>query len=115
MQTPLRITFKGLPPSEFIETRVRDKVAKLSRFSDRITSCHVVIGSPHQHHHQGQVYGVRVEVGVPGRELVALSRAEDPSHEDVYVALRDTFSALTRQLEDYQRRQRDAARRPHAD
>lgn len=74
----------------------------------------MVIGSPHQHHHQGHAYGVRVELGVPGRELVAMSSMEDPSHEDVYVALRDTFAALTRQLEDHQERQRDITRRRRA-
>jgi hypothetical protein len=39
---------------------------------------------------------------VPGAELVA-NRAQD---EDVYVAIRDAFGAITRQLEDFTRRQR---------
>jgi ribosome-associated translation inhibitor RaiA len=39
---------------------------------------------------------VRVDLRVPGREIVA-SREH---HEDVYVALRDAFESAHRQLED---------------
>jgi cold shock CspA family protein len=39
---------------------------------------------------------VRIDARVPGHELVA----NRDHHEDVYVALRDAFAALTRQLEE---------------
>jgi len=39
---------------------------------------------------------------VPGAELVA----NHTQHEDVYVAIRDAFDAMSRQLEDYARKQR---------
>jgi len=44
---------------------------------------------------------------VPGGELVA-NREPDEHHaySDVYVAIRDAFDAMRRQLEDYARRQR---------
>lgn len=102
MQNPLQVTLKDMPQSEAVESRIREKANKLSRFFDRIISCRVVVESPQRHQHQGKLYSVRIDLMVPGAELVA-NRAQD---EDVYVAVRDAFEAITRQLEDYARRQR---------
>ena len=102
MQTPLQVTLKDMPQSEAVEARIREKAEKLNRFYDRIMGCRVVVESPQRHQHQGKLYSVHIDLTVPGAELVA-NRAED---EDVYVAIRDAFVAITRQLEDFVRRQR---------
>jgi ribosomal subunit interface protein len=102
MQIPLQVTLKDMPQSEAVESRIREKADKLGRFYDRINSCRVVVESPQRHQHQGKLYSVRIDLTVPGAELVA-NRAQD---EDVYVAIRDAFVAITRQLEDFARRQR---------
>lgn len=102
MQVPLQVTLKDMPQSEAVESRIRDKAEKLGRFYDRIISCRVVVETPQRHQHQGKLYSVCIDLTVPGAELVA-NRAQD---EDVYVAIRDAFVAITRQLEDFVRRQR---------
>lgn len=102
MQIPLQITIRGIAPSEALEKRIRDKAAKLDEFFDHITSCRVVVGEPHKHHRQGKQFNVRIDIGVPGREIVATREHA----EDVYVALRDAFDAAKRQLEDYVRQLR---------
>ncbi len=102
MTIPLQVTLKDMPQSDAVETRIREKVGKLGRFYDRINSCRVVVESPQRHRHQGKLYSVRIDLTVPGAELVA-NRTQD---EDVYVAIRDAFVAITRQLEDFARRQR---------
>lgn len=102
MQIPLQVTLKDMPQSDAVESRIREKTEKLSRFYDRIMSCRVVVETPQRHQHQGKLYSVRIDLTVPGAELVA-NRAQD---EDVYVAIRDAFVAITRQLEDFARRQR---------
>ncbi|MFZ2525309.1 MAG: ribosome-associated translation inhibitor RaiA, partial [Candidatus Ferrigenium altingense] len=100
MQIPLQITIRDVDHSEALETRIRDKVAKLEEFSKHIISCRVVVEVPHKHHHQGKQFNVRIDIGVPGSEIVV-----NRDHaEDVYVALRDTFDAAKRQLEDYARK-----------
>ena len=111
MQIPLQISFRGMEPSPAVELKVRERVAKLERFSDRITSCRVVVESPHRRHHQGKLFHVRVDLTVPGNEL-AVSRepAQHHEHEDVYVAIRDAFDAAQRQLEDHARRHRGAVK-----
>lgn len=102
MQTPLQITFRGLPHSDALETRVREKADKLQDFHGRITSCRVVIEEQHRHKRQGKQFTVRIDIRVPGNEIV-IDRDHD---EDVYVALRDAFDAAARKLEDQGRVQR---------
>lgn len=107
MQIPLQITFRGLPPSDAIEARIRERARKLERFHDRITSCRVVVEAAHRHHHKGNLYNVTVDLTVPGGELVVSREPhERESHQDVYVSVRDAFDAAARQLEDHLGRQR---------
>jgi cold shock CspA family protein len=70
-------------------------------------SCRVVVEAQHQHHHKGNLYHVRVDITVPGHELVVSRDPKDhQAHQDVYVAIRDAFDAARRQLEDYARKLR---------
>jgi ribosomal subunit interface protein len=102
MKLPLQITVRNVSLSEVAKADIHKKVAKLDSFYDRIMSCRVVVEAPHRHHHQGVLYNVRIDMTVPGGELVV---KREP-HEDIYVAIRDAFDAVQRQLKDYVRRQR---------
>jgi cold shock CspA family protein len=130
MEIPLKITFRDMAPSPAIEANIREKAAKLDSLYDRIMSCRVIVESPHRHHHKGKTYEVRIDLTVPGGELVInrapkrlaaakLNRRAEPeknftelhepskhaAHEDVYVAIRDAFNAAGRKLQDHARRQ----------
>ena len=100
MQTPLQITVRGTDHSVALEKHIRDKVDKLEEFFDHITSCRVVVDLPHKHHQQGRHFNVRIDIGVPGSEIVV----NHDHAEDVYVALRDGFDSAKRQIEDYARK-----------
>jgi ribosomal subunit interface protein len=102
MQRPVQITFKDIPHSDAVETHIREKVAKLETFYPNIIGCHVTVETPHKHHHQGKMHNVRIDIKVPGNEIVV----NRDKHEDIYVALRDAFDAAKRQVEEYGRRQR---------
>jgi cold shock CspA family protein/ribosome-associated translation inhibitor RaiA len=104
MQVPLEITFRQMEHSDAIENDVLLHAEKLEEFSDRITSCRVVVEAPHHHHRKGNLYHVRVLVSVPRRELI-VDREPDlhHAHEDAHVTIRDAFDAMRRQLEDYVR------------
>lgn len=114
MQVPLEITFRGVPPSEAVEARVREKAAKLEQFYDRIISCKVAVEAEHHHQHQGNLYHIRIDIAVPSKHLVVSREHHDKqAHEDVYVALRDAFDAAKRQLEEYARIQRGVVKTHH--
>jgi ribosomal subunit interface protein len=91
-----------MDPSKAIEAKIRERAERLDRFFDGIMSCRVVVEAPHAHHHKGKLYHVRIDLTVPNNELVVNRRNDgNHAHEDVYVAIRDAFKALQRQLEEY--------------
>jgi len=94
MQTALQITFRDIPQSDALETRIREKAG--------IVSCRVVVESRDRHKHQGKEFCVRIEMHIPQHDI-AINRDH---HEDVYVAVRDAFNAAARKLEDLTRVQR---------
>lgn len=104
MRPPLQITWHEIPKSEALEADITSRCEKLAQYYDRIVSCHVVVGSPHRQHRQGNRYSLRIIINVPGKELVVTRNPGDRNaHEDMYVVIRDAFNAAKRQLQDYVR------------
>lgn len=105
MQTPLQITYHQLEPSEALSAHIREEAAKLEEFYDGIIGCHVAVEMPHRRHRTGRHYRVRVDLIVPGEEIVV---GRDPpehfQHTDPYLAVNESFDAAQRQLQDYVRR-----------
>lgn len=122
---PLQTTFRNrtLPPAA--ESWIREEAAKLEQFYSRIMACRVEVGSPHHHHRQGSPYHVRIDLTVPGGELVikhepslrARARQSGQTrvrkqleisagHKQLRLAIADAFKSACRRLQDYARRQR---------
>jgi ribosomal subunit interface protein len=103
----LQITFRQMDPSPALEQRIRELMSRLEKFSAHMLRCQVIVAAPHQHGRQGALFELRIEITVPGEQIV-IDRTHPlhHSHEDPYVALRDLFRAARRRLEDYERKQR---------
>lgn len=112
MEIPVQISFRNMDPSEAVAAKAQEKAEKLETYFDRITSCRVMIEAPHRHSHKGRLYHVRIDLGVPGRPDIVVnhSQSDKHAHEDIYVALRDSFEAAKRQLEDHARKIRADAK-----
>jgi cold shock CspA family protein/ribosome-associated translation inhibitor RaiA len=107
MQLSPQITFRGMGPSDAIETNIRKRIDELDRFHGRIISCRVVVEAGHRHHRKGHIYHLSIDIKVPGHEIaVRRDPPEHHAHEDINVAIRDAFDAARRQLEDVLRRDR---------
>lgn len=107
MQVPVQVTFRHMSVADAVERRCWEEAEKLERYYDRITSCRIVIEQPHRRHQQGNLFQIRIDLTVPGSEIVI--NREPPAHhssEDVHVALREAFDTARRKLEDYARRTR---------
>lgn len=102
MAIPLQITAHNFELTDAIEREIRKNAEKLEKFYDRINRCRVVVEVPHRHKRDGKLYNVRIDIRLPGKNLV-IKREQ---HEDLYVAVRDAFSAAIRQIEDKARRER---------
>ena len=77
--------------SPALEAELRKRATKLERHYDRITSCRIAVERPSNHHNEGGPYRVRLDITVPGSELVANKEAED-----LNTAIRDAFDAAER-------------------
>ncbi len=102
MTTPLEIHFHGLEKSDAIETRVREKVAKLQRHFERMSACRVVLEAPHRNPAKAKVYQVKIEISVPGQQpiIVTHDREGANAQEDLSLAIRDAFETATRRVDD---------------
>jgi ribosome-associated translation inhibitor RaiA len=107
MELPLQITFRNMDPSPTIEAKIKEHSKRLDRYYGRITSCRVVVEAPHRHHNKGKLYRVLIELSVPDGKLVASREPEQrQAHQDAYVAVRDAFEAVRRQLDGYAEKRR---------
>jgi ribosomal subunit interface protein len=111
MQTPLQITFRDMPVSEAVEAKIRERADTLDKFFPNIVACHVAVESTARAHQKGKLYYLRVELTVPGKQIVSNRHPDQHhAHEDIYVAVRDAFDEARRQLEDYSHRLKGAVK-----
>ena len=82
--------------SPAMDERIRELAQKLEEFHPRITHCHVVVNEPDKHKRHGNQFEVRVDLHVPGRDIVATHQ----KNEDAYVAIHAAFDVLYRQLDE---------------
>ncbi len=103
MNVPVQIAFEDLPYSDALDARIRQRVEKLDHFFPRITRCQVWVLSPQRRHHRkGKMRSVRIHLTLPEGEIAVNPTPSD----DIGVAIRDSFDAARRQLEDYARKKR---------
>jgi len=114
-----------------VEAWIQEEAEKLDTYYGRTTSCRVIVETPHSHHRSGNPYHVRIDLGVPGEELVVkhqpslhgwmkrvreLKRVKrldvQAPHKDLHLTIRDAFNVARRQLEDYARRRRGEVKTP---
>lgn len=96
MELPLQITYRGVDPSEPLSRLIHKEGTKLDTFFSRIVSCRVLVERDALHHREGAPYHVRVDLGVPGNELMTDTTDKEPK-----VAVRDAFRRARRRLQAY--------------
>lgn len=134
MISPVQITFRNLEPSEALENTIRALAAELDTYHPRIIGCRVLVDVPHRHRERGRHVKVRIELSVPGEDVVvsheptrysavkdigegSLHKDEDIEavHKYADAAIRQAFEVARRRLQDAVRRQRGAVKthQPH--
>jgi ribosomal subunit interface protein len=102
MKLPLEISARDVRINDETEELIRDKALKLDRFYDQIIGCRVKVDVPHRSQRRGIMYNVRIDITVPGGELI-VKREPD---EDLRVAIVNSFETAQRRLTGYADRQR---------
>lgn len=110
---PLEITFKHVNPSDSLKQRVYQEAKKLERLSCEILRGQVVITLPHRSHHQGKIFHVKINLKVPGKELI-VAHTPEKNHalENPQVAVRDAFRAMEHELSSFINKRRDLSKKP---
>jgi len=111
MDVPVEIAFRHLESSEAVENRIHEHIAKLKQVFDRLVSCRVTVELI-SGHRKGNKFLVTVEANVPGKAYFVGHSSTDEmhQHDDVYLAIRDAFNAVRRQLKDHAKKTRDDKR-----
>ena len=119
-----------MKPLKEAEAWIREAAAKLENLFSQIMGCRVELQLPHRHHKKGSLYHVRIDLTLPGGEIVVRrepslsSRARhlkepelkkhaevNTSHKDLRRTIDDAFKAAGRRLQDHARRQRGDIKR----
>lgn len=102
MKIPLDISARDVRVNDETEELIREKASKLDRIYDQIIGCRVRIDMPHRSQRTGMTYSVRIDITVPGAELI-VKREPD---QDLRVAIVNSFETAQRQLKEFSERQK---------
>jgi ribosomal subunit interface protein len=104
---PLQITSRNFELTGEIENFILKKSEKLDKFHREMTSCRVLLEVPHRNRKSGLVYNARIDLALPGKELVIRREA----HEDLHRAINLAFEAALKRVQAYARRKRGEVKR----
>lgn len=100
MQTPPEIIFHDVDRSPWVEKYILERMQRLEKFADGITSCRVSLTQEEASHQKGNRYSVMVEVRMPPNYDLAARKTkvigDMPAQLPALINL--TFGALERQL-----------------
>jgi len=102
MVLPLQVSARGTTVTDMMRALIEQHAAKLEQFHDRMTACRVVVNAQHAHMGRTTLYNVRIDLTVPGEEIVVRRKIQP----DLLSAVQDAFDAAGRQLQDFVGRQR---------
>lgn len=99
MDVPPEIAFRNVEPTEALRTLIQEGIDSLERVHPRLTSCRVMVeevtrGIPH----------VRVDVGIPGGELVVNWELPVDAPTREIPQAREAFDIAHRQLHEHRKR-----------
>jgi ribosomal subunit interface protein len=116
MNFPIRITYRGLDASPYLESYVRRRAEKLSLHGRSLVSCHVVLAAPHRHKQHGYPFEVHVLISAAGGEVAVSHRGggTPASDQDVYACVDAVFDRAVRRLHEHHARRRGSRVRQSA-
>lgn len=101
MQRPPNITWRNVEHGPLEEEDVLKYIERLDQVHPNITGVDVMVEQPHGRHEQGNLYRVRVDVHLPGDQvLVKRNPPKNQAREDLHVAIRDAFKAARHSLNE---------------
>jgi cold shock CspA family protein/ribosome-associated translation inhibitor RaiA len=120
-----------MEPSDALDSEIRTRIHRLETYYRSIMGCRVLVELGERHHESGNRFHVRIDLTVPGDEIVVAHDASlhasaidteverarkadepDPERKHARVAVREAFDIARRRLQDHARRQRGTVKAP---
>jgi len=98
----IQLTVRSISDTPTIDYHVRKHYNRLINTYNKLSSCHVVIDAPQRKKQKGKLFGVSIDLTVPGKEL-----ASHKQNENLFIAIRDSFDAVERLLERHLKKKQD--------
>ena len=112
MISPLQIEFHNAQATEAVESRIRQELAELERFYNRLMSCRVDVMGP-EHERRGSLSKVHVDFGLPPEDATLLTELRGDAarrraghleisaqRKDAAMAVHAAFNVARRRLKD---------------
>lgn len=115
MQVEPEIAYRNVEPTPAIQKQILRGLSQLERTHPRITACRIMVEIPHPRHVRGNLHRVRIDVTVPGREVVV--NRDPPARrrrEEATAAIREAFALVRQQLRDLREQEAGPPRVPEA-
>ena len=100
MQTTPELIFHDVDRSAWVETYILERVQRLERFAEGITSCRVTLAQEQASHHKGNRYSVLVEARMPPNQDLAAKKGKviHDMQQQLPALINLAFGAIERQL-----------------
>jgi ribosomal subunit interface protein len=100
MEVAPEIKFHDVERSEWVESYIVERVRRLERYAERITSCHVTLTQEQASQSKGNRYSVMVEVRIPPNHDLAAKKQKivHEMHTQLPALINLAFGAIEKQL-----------------
>ena len=111
VQVPIEIAFHNIDSIPWAEEEIRARIAKLEHIFDRLVACRVRVDQRANNSSRNIPPVVRIEMGVPGKDLVVSHEPDYLQHKfqspDLHNAINEAFRIAEDQLSEYKRQLQD--------
>lgn len=101
MDVPPEIAFRNVESTPAVEDKILDGIEGLEKVYDRLTSVRIMVEDPNPGRESGKLYHVRIDMGVPGNEIVVHRKPPDDPRQDVVQAVGEAFDVARRRLRKF--------------
>src|SRR5919197_5843475 len=100
MQVMPQVIFHDVDRSDWVENYIVERLRRLERFAEGITSCRVTLTQEQSSHQKGNRYSVMVEVRMPPQHDLAVKKQKDirDMQTQLPALVNLAFGAIERQL-----------------
>jgi len=113
MDVPPEIAFRNVERNDAVDRRILEGIEKLEKVYPRLTSCRIAVEDASPGRDSGHLYRVRIDLGVPGSEVVVSRDPPREPAEDLLHAVGEAFDIARRRLRKFAEKQRGEVKSHH--